>query len=136
MKRRISQIYDAFNRRDLEVFLLLGNDPEVELHTARLDGEIAAFDLRDVYRGHSGLLEFVERWLEAWEELRVELEEVIDCGDRIMVLMHQHGRGRASGAEVDHEFAQLISLGDNGLAIRVDNFMDHQEALEAVGLSE
>src|SRR5687768_9965195 len=77
MRRRIQQIYGAFNRRDLEVFVLLGNDPEVELHTAKLSGEVAPFDLRDVYRGHRGLLEFVERWLEAWSDLRVELEEVI-----------------------------------------------------------
>jgi ketosteroid isomerase-like protein len=136
MKRRTRQIYEAFNRGDMKVFLLLGNDPQVELHTARLIGGIAGFDLGEVYRGHRGLLEFVERWLEAWAELRVELEEMIDCGDSIVVLMRQHGRGRGSGVEVDHAFAQLIALGRNGLAVRVDNFLDHAEALEAAGLSE
>jgi ketosteroid isomerase-like protein len=78
----------------------------------------------------------VGQWLEAWADLRVELESVIDCGDRILVLMHQHGRGRVSGLEVEHPFAQLITLGREGLAVRVENFMDHIESLEAADLRE
>jgi ketosteroid isomerase-like protein len=137
LAQAMGRIYEAFNRGDMPVFLLLGNDPDVELHAAVASAGIATgVDLQPVYHGHSGLLEYRRRWLEAWEELRIELESVIDCGGTIVVLMRMHCRGRGSGIEVEHPFAQLVTLGRHGLAVRVESFFDHQEALEAAGLSE
>ena len=39
-------------------------------------------------------------WWDAWAEYRVETAELIDLGDRIVVLGQQFGRGRESGVEV------------------------------------
>ena len=44
-------------------------------------------------------------------------------------------RGRESGAEVESPIAYVAQY-RNGKVIRLDDYLDHQEALEAAGLSE
>jgi hypothetical protein len=48
------------------------------------------------------------------------------------------GRGAGSGIEVDDDGWTVWTLNDDGLATRLEFFLDHQEveALEAAGLSE
>ena len=132
--RRTRQIYEAFNRGDTDVFLLLGSHPDVEMHTDQKGG--VGIDLQDTYRGHRGLLAFRQDWLDAFGAFRVELDELIDCGDTLVVLMRLLGKGQSSGAEVEHALGMLITLGDMGPAVRIDNFWSQEEALQAVGLSE
>lgn len=67
-----------------------------------------------------------------WEQ---ELDDVIDCGDQVVVaLTRQRGRGSASGANVELEYAQVITLHE-GKVVRVDVYLDRERALEDVGLS-
>ena len=119
----------------MEVFLL-GSHPDTEFHTARdLRGGEFGVGLEDVYRGHVGLAAFRHQWGEAWEELHVETEQVVDCGERCVVLLRMLARGKASGLETDQPMGQVITWRD-GTARRIDMYMDHAEALEAVGLRE
>jgi ketosteroid isomerase-like protein len=76
-----------------------------------------------------------ERWTGAWDELEVTAEEFIDAGDRVLVTAYHRGRGRGSGLEVGTRFYELYTLRD-GKVVRVDEFTDRPEALEAAGLSE
>jgi ketosteroid isomerase-like protein len=77
----------------------------------------------------------MERWASAFNELTVTVEEIIDAGDRVVVVTHHEGRGRESGVEVDTRFYEVYSLRD-GKVSRVDEYIDRAEALEAAGLSE
>ncbi len=45
------------------------------------------------------------------------------------------GRGRGSGVEVDARFYDVYTL-RNGKIVRVDEFAEREDALEAAGLSE
>ena len=49
--------------------------------------------------------EELSRWfrtfLEQWEEFRQELDEIVECGDRILMVGHQTATGRASGARLE-----------------------------------
>jgi ketosteroid isomerase-like protein len=56
-------------------------------------------------------------------------------GDRVVVLQHERRRGRGSGVEVESETAVLFDLRD-GLVIRLQGFMDREDALEAAGLAK
>ena len=76
-----------------------------------------------------------ERWASAFEELEVTAEEFIDAGDRVLVTAYHRGRGRGSGVEVDTRFYELYTLRD-GKVVRVDEFTDRPDALEAAGLRE
>src|SRR5438874_12560366 len=59
------------------------------------------------YTGPSEFRDFVETWEEGFASEHMEAQEIIDAGDRVVVLVHHRGRGRASGIEVDQHFAMV-----------------------------
>ena len=135
LAKSVAQVYDAFNRGDMEVFLLFSH-PEVEMHTAKDEAGVPfGADLEDVYYGHQGLVAFSQTWMEAWD-YRSEPEELIDCGDKLVVFVRHRARGRGSGLEIDQPHAQVITRGRDGRATRTEIFWDRDKALEAAGLSE
>lgn len=86
-----------------------------------------------------GLEELAERMRQTfdlvWSEFRVEAEEFIDAGDRIVVGGRIPGRGRGSGIHVDGPVFVVWTFRD-GSAIRQQWFAKRGEALVAAGLRE
>ena len=72
---------------------------------------------------------------EVWEDYRIEAEEYVDAGDRIVVVGRARGTARASGMELDHNLFFVWTALD-GKIVRLELFRDRAEALEAVGLLE
>ena len=122
---------DAYNRRDTERAVEIF-DPDVEWRPTfqRLLGGDTA-----VYRGRHGVREFLQDLDETFVEIRIEISEIRDLGDRIVAIGHIRMRGRESGAEVESPIAYVAQY-RNGKVIRLDDYLDHQQALEAAGLSE
>ena len=122
---------DAYNRRDVEA-LLKELDPEVEWRSAILMplGREAR-----VHRGHEGVREGLRDVYQALAEFHVEYSEIRDLSDRIVGIGRVRMRDRQSGVETE---SPLVSVTDvkNGKGIRVWNYLDPKEALEAAGLSE
>jgi ketosteroid isomerase-like protein len=87
------------------------------------------------YTGPGEFRDFVEAWEEGFASDRMEAEEIIDAGDRVIVVIHHLGQGKASGVEVEQHFAMVWTLRD-GRAVRMVLYRTREEALEAVGLSE
>jgi ketosteroid isomerase-like protein len=85
--------------------------------------------------GFDAMRSNMESWASAFDELEVTAEEFIDAGDRVLVTAYHRGRGRASGVEVDTRFYELYTLRDRKV-VRVDEFTDRPEALDAAGLRE
>ena len=56
-------------------------------------------------------------------------------GDHVLVIACFRGRGRSSGVRVAERLYEVYTL-RNGRIVRVDEFSDRAEALEAVGLRE
>jgi ketosteroid isomerase-like protein len=83
------------------------------------------------YRGHEGVRASWERWLENFEEYGVEVESMSDHGDRVLVTGVEHGRGRASGAEVSARVYVLCTF-RAGKILRYEEFYDEQDALAAL----
>jgi ketosteroid isomerase-like protein len=74
-------------------------------------------------------------WLDTWDEHLFELEEVVEEGDRVVVLVHIKARGKGSGVETDVRFFAQFKVRDGKVAYIYDH-EDRAEALEAAGLSE
>jgi ketosteroid isomerase-like protein len=104
-------------------------DPEIEWYE---DPQRA--DAR-VYRGHSGVRESFERWFDQWDEYGAEAERFVDCGDEVLVVAHERGRGAISGATVSARIFIVITF-RNGKVLRYREFYDEAAALEAAGLRE
>jgi ketosteroid isomerase-like protein len=87
------------------------------------------------YRGHEGVRESFERWLENFEQYGVEAERFVDCGDDVLVVTTERGRGAASGASVSQRIYAIYTFREGKIA-RYREFYDEQAALEVVGLRE
>jgi len=68
----------------------------------------------------------------AWDDVRFEIERVIDNGDDVVVLGRIHGHIHGPGMEVDSPHGQIWSFRD-GLVTRMRWVNSHSEALEESG---
>jgi len=129
----VRQVYDAVARRD-NAAAFAPYDPGVELDVSR--GSLGELLGGNVYRGHEGLRNMFRELYEAWEELELRLEELIDAGgEHVVAVVTTRGCGRASGVEIEQKQGSAWTIRD-GKVVRVVWFSTREEALEAVGLRE
>jgi len=72
-------------------------------------------------------------WLDTWDDWEFEVEELLDAGERVVAIVRQRGRSKATGVSVEMHFAQVWTLRD-GKQIRMEMYSNPEEALEAAGL--
>jgi hypothetical protein len=130
----VRRVYEAATHGDAATVLAL-YDPEVEWDTrghpaGSITGHIG------IYHGHEGVRNWFRSWDEEFEDLRYEIEELIDAGDQVISVSTWRGRGRASGVEVEWKHHAGIWTIHDGKIVRVVWFRTRVEALEAAGLSE
>ena len=131
VRRFVRFVFEAINRGDDEAALLLYH-PQGELTLAP---QLAGLGSDAHLVGREERLGFQDRWREDWGGFRVEPEELIDLGDRVVVLVKVEAIGLRSGAATSAQGGFVFTLSD-GRAIREQIFLDRREALEAAGLSE
>jgi ketosteroid isomerase-like protein len=86
-------------------------------------------------QGHDAVRASLARWKAEWDDYEVLPEEFVDRGDRVLATVRVRGRGRGSGVEIDARFYDLYTLRD-GMIIRMDQFTERSQALDAVELGE
>ena len=123
--RRFSELWQ---RRDWDAMADLG-DPSVEQH-----GSVGGLEEGRVLRGMTEIRRDYESVEKTWDEHRVEPQELIDAGDRVVLFIREHQRGKSSGIELVVDTAVVFDLRDRRI-VRIQGYMDRAEALEAVGLS-
>jgi ketosteroid isomerase-like protein len=95
-----------------------------------------SFGFREVYRGRAEAREWIEQLLEVFEELHLEIDEIMALSDdRVLTVARVRGRGRGSSIPVERPSWEVVWLAD-GLITRRQVFWTRDEALEAAGLSE
>ena len=94
-----------------------------------------AWPERQTYEGIEGAREFLAAWVDAWEDWELEVEELREAGDRVVAVVTQRGRAKATGLPVDMHFAQLWTLRD-GKQLRMEMYATPEEALRAAGIAE
>jgi ketosteroid isomerase-like protein len=72
---------------------------------------------------------------EAWESYHLEAERIEDLGDRVVAIVRETARGRASGLEVDGRWGYVLTVADDEI-VRVEAYRDAGHALQVTGLSE
>jgi ketosteroid isomerase-like protein len=90
----------------------------------------------NAYHGPDGLRQLWETWSSAFEGFRVEVEETIDAGDKVIVMAAVSGTHKDSGLEMrTPSFAWVWSF-EGGTAVRMEAMPNRATAVEALGLSE
>jgi ketosteroid isomerase-like protein len=131
LTRSVGLAYAAANRRDFDL-VLVGWDPGSEYHPS---GDLLPPDLEAVFHGHDGYRRLWRYWLDAFEDIRWDPEEILDLGDKMLVATQQRGHGSGSGVAVSEPVFQLFTF-RRGLVVRQEDFLDRSKALEAAGLSD
>ena len=119
--------YDAFNRRDWDVFLaLMDEGVEAESRLVAMEGS---------YHGHEGLHRWWNDFLGAFPDYTIEVEELRDLGDVTLTYFRAQGHGAGSDTPLFDPVWQPMRW-RNGKCVWWRVCSTEAEALEAVGLRE
>jgi ketosteroid isomerase-like protein len=86
-------------------------------------------------KGFDGVLQSISGWFDVWDEVHVDLEELIDAGTSIVAVVNERGRHAGSRSEVSERFFQVWEIRDEKI-VAFREFKMKGEALQAAGLSE
>lgn len=118
----------AGRRAEIEDVLREVAHPDVE---CLMFGPNRSFPLEA--HGIEGFIEAWGDWLSPFDRWRMELEDVIESGDRVVTLVRQYAHPRGSRAEVANAGGAVWFMRDGRLS-RVEFHLDRQAALRAGGV--
>jgi ketosteroid isomerase-like protein len=125
----VRRVYDSLERPDDSVLALW--DPEVEFDVSRdIWGAVVGGGR---YRGVDGVRQWMRDLYAAWEHMSIDVEELIDAGDRVVAVIRVHGRGRVSGIEMEYSPAGVWTFRD-GRIVKVVWFERREDAVAAAGV--
>jgi ketosteroid isomerase-like protein len=121
--------FETWNRGDLDAFIdLYAVDAEMTPPSSWVE--------TGTLKGQPAIRRFFEGLKEAWEgEDTAVLRELFRAGDEVVSRMDWQVRGRASGIDT-HLGITNVNTVERGKIVRQRHYLDHAEALKAVGLAE
>ena len=121
--------YERLNAGDIDGFLQsCATDYEFR--------DLPALPGSGVFIGHDAMRGWYAKVVDAFEDLRFEVEEFIDTtGDHVVLVNRATGHGRGSGATVELAFSTVVTL-KHGKVTKVIVYADHADAPEAARLEE
>jgi ketosteroid isomerase-like protein len=124
-ERAAEQVFEAFNRRDIDAMLALV-DPEIVFApvSARLIGDGSD------YRGHDGLRRYLRDVATHWRHLEVTPAHVRSAGDAVVALGHV--RSTTHAGRRDEASATWVFKFRAGLVTQILVFSDERLARQAV----
>ena len=126
----VRRVFESINRRDVDGAL------ENAADDFEVDWSNSLSPDKGIYRGKDQVRELWATFVEAFDELQWDAEEIIEVDEsRVIAVNHVRMRGRGSGVEVDATGVQLWTI-SGGKAQSVKLYQSKDEALEAVGLRE
>lgn len=117
-------IIEALNRGDVDGML-------TRMHRDFEWRPLESSPVARVYHGHEHVRRYVEDWLSTFDGVRLDLENPEDIAGCVVADIHGHGRGRASGLEIETRFCQVWTL-RSGTAVRMDEYATREQALIAL----
>jgi len=124
---RFAQAPEALDPDDVDRWLGF-YDPDV-----RFEPQQAA--LQGGYVGHDGVRQWLADLAEHYGSGHLHFADIRDLGDRVLALGTLRVTGRGSGIGIEVPAAIAASFRE-GLITHLKDYGDHDQALEAVGLSE
>jgi ketosteroid isomerase-like protein len=130
----VGRAFETFNRGGPDAVIEAGFlSPEIVFDASR-----AGIPGVGTLRGQEEVRAFFkEDWFGAFpfEEWEIQIEQLVDDGDRVIFKSRQQGRGVSSGATAALELGNIFTL-HNGVIVQMTLYRRPDEALEAAGLSE
>jgi len=106
-------------------------DPDINWRAAE-----GAIDDAGELHGPEAVRRYAQDWFDMFDDLSVVVEELVDAGDdRVVAVQRMTGRAKVSGIETEIRFSVVYTLRD-GKIVEGREYMEKEQALEAVGLQE
>jgi ketosteroid isomerase-like protein len=99
-------------------------------HAVLVQGE--GFPEKGAYLGPEGIRDYMHRFLEAWEWVTIEAEEIEAAGDSVVAGVLQLASGKESGAPGEFRYWQVWSFRGPKI-IRLETFRERDDAFAAAG---
>jgi ketosteroid isomerase-like protein len=90
---------------------------------------------RLTFSGVEGFREAWLEWLAPFETYSLEIEDLIDAGDRVVTLARQSATTRVGGVRMEEDTAAVWTVRDGKLA-SVEFHLDRDRAMKAAGLAD
>ena len=127
---RAREAYDALGvavrAGDLDTVFREYVHPEIEW--VPLEG---ALDIAPAH-GHGPVKDRMMAMLDVMEEPRIEAEEIIDAGERVVIAILISGRGRGSEIDVEASWFHVVTPRDDKV-VRIEWYASREVALKAAG---
>jgi ketosteroid isomerase-like protein len=125
---RLRRGYEAFNAGGVPA-ILDRLDPDIHIR------ERGTVPDRASYHGREGVKKFFDVIIEAFDDVRYEVEEVTDKGAHVIVILRQIVHGRGSGIRMGGRTVHLWEM-RNGRPIALTIFGTPEQALAAIARDE
>jgi hypothetical protein len=121
----VRRLNEAFEARDIDAFVT-AHHPNAEARNLRSQ-------IVGPFRGHAGIRRMAEETFEMAPDFEIRIDEIRDCGSRVLVLGRQ--RGTVGGVPIDEVLAEVYEI-EAGKVRRSQDFATVELAVEAVELSK
>jgi ketosteroid isomerase-like protein len=102
-------------------------DPEIEWDISGYP--VAGFPLRGT--GRNEFVAHVAKYWSMWNDYSQDVEEMMEQGDNVIVVLCEHAQLRSSDADLEREVAAVWTI-ENGKRVRFRAYASREAALEAV----
>lgn len=90
--------------------------------------------LAGTYRGHEGFRTILRLMAEVFDQVRAEVDELVDAGDSVVALGGFRVRGALSGATGGQRGGAVVFTLRDGRIVAYRAYLRREDALEALGL--
>jgi ketosteroid isomerase-like protein len=127
-QENVEIVRSFFEKSDLEAaFELIAEDVTYSFH-----GEARYLAGAEELFGKPAAARWMVDWFSRFRDYRFEIDEILDWGDRVLVVSTHNAVGRASGVPIQQPTTQVVTVRD-GKIVRQDFFGSREEAVEAAG---
>ncbi len=122
-----SEYFAAYDRGGLDAWAEYWH-PEITWRAAE-----GAVDDVGLMEGADALRRYYAAWEETFDEIRTEVEESFEVGDRLVAVVRGVARMKGSESEVDVRYAIVLEIRD-GKIVSGREYFTREDALRAAGL--
>ena len=125
---RLRSGYEAFNEGGVRAILEL-LDPDIHVRERKTMPDAAS------YHGREGVQKFFDVIVEAFDDLRYEIDEIVDKGAHVIVVLRQLVHGRGSGIRMAGRTVHVWEM-RGGRPVALTIFGSREQALVALERDE
>jgi ketosteroid isomerase-like protein len=118
----VRRLADAVNRADKKAAFACMTPGVIWNATGELLDQKLHYNGRDEVWGYLRSLD------ESFGQVRADVDSIEEVGNLVVARVHLHSVGRSSGAQADFLFSSVARF-DGGRIARVENYVDHDEAM-------